>query len=81
MMRKIHVPSELSSFGWEKSQKKKDSPHVSELIDRFNMTSFWVATEINTAHSSKDQAALIKKFIKIANVFPTTTPFFLTELI
>jgi len=56
---------ELYKKAWnDKSQK--GAPNVCGFIERFNKVSFWVASEIVAQSDFKKRAAVIKKFLSIA---------------
>lgn len=59
---------ELVDVSWQKKDKERLAPNVLRLIRTFNDTSGWIATEILTAPSSKQQTAVIVHFIKIAAI-------------
>eukprot|EP01103_Thecamoeba_quadrilineata_P010656 TRINITY_DN2359_c0_g1_i1.p1 TRINITY_DN2359_c0_g1~~TRINITY_DN2359_c0_g1_i1.p1 ORF type:complete len:544 (-),score=96.76 TRINITY_DN2359_c0_g1_i1:185-1816(-) len=51
----------------QNSITKDYSPKVTEMIQRFNEISFWVATSIIDIASAKNRATIVTKFINIAD--------------
>eukprot|EP01090_Pellita_catalonica_P019391 TRINITY_DN6583_c0_g1_i2.p1 TRINITY_DN6583_c0_g1~~TRINITY_DN6583_c0_g1_i2.p1 ORF type:complete len:721 (+),score=146.32 TRINITY_DN6583_c0_g1_i2:70-2232(+) len=64
--------SELSHLQWQKETKDEDgniidsAPNVNFLTERFNLVSFWIATEVVTAPTPKSRLNVLKKFIRTA---------------
>jgi len=60
------TPKEFLNQRWNKSQKEKEAPNIYAIIKRFNQFSFWVSSVIVKVKDVKPRAAMIKKFIDIA---------------
>eukprot|EP00004_Rigifila_ramosa_P007499 TRINITY_DN1849_c0_g1_i3.p1 TRINITY_DN1849_c0_g1~~TRINITY_DN1849_c0_g1_i3.p1 ORF type:complete len:1081 (+),score=249.42 TRINITY_DN1849_c0_g1_i3:2-3244(+) len=58
-------PVELLNLNWSKAKYKHRSPNVLAMIERFNLTSAWVATTIVSAEKLKLRTQLLLKFIDI----------------
>jgi len=58
------VKSEYYRKEWTKNTGK--SPNVTALIERFNKTSYWVASEIILTASPKQRVTVLIKFIELA---------------
>eukprot|EP00761_Pharyngomonas_kirbyi_P009972 gb/GECH01009990.1/.p1 GENE.gb/GECH01009990.1/~~gb/GECH01009990.1/.p1 ORF type:complete len:854 (+),score=250.42 gb/GECH01009990.1/:1-2562(+) len=59
-------PSELLNQAWNKPKIRHRSPHVYQMIQRFNKVSEWVSTQIVTPRYIRERKARMLKFIKIA---------------
>eukprot|EP01102_Stenamoeba_stenopodia_P018147 TRINITY_DN661_c1_g1_i1.p1 TRINITY_DN661_c1_g1~~TRINITY_DN661_c1_g1_i1.p1 ORF type:complete len:1017 (+),score=351.00 TRINITY_DN661_c1_g1_i1:339-3389(+) len=59
-------PSEYLKQGWKKADKMTRSPNICAMIDRFNLVSAWVSTEVVKATEAKARANIIAKFINVA---------------
>eukprot|EP00013_Stygamoeba_regulata_P020832 CAMPEP_0177646488 /NCGR_PEP_ID=MMETSP0447-20121125/9799_1 /TAXON_ID=0 /ORGANISM="Stygamoeba regulata, Strain BSH-02190019" /LENGTH=664 /DNA_ID=CAMNT_0019149021 /DNA_START=429 /DNA_END=2423 /DNA_ORIENTATION=- len=62
-------PQELYRCSWTKANKHAASPNVMALTERFNKTTFWVATEILTTVNPKSRVEALKNFIQIGEQF------------
>ena len=58
---------ELCHQNWNKPDAKQQSPNVLTLIEKFNQTSYWVATEIVKCISSKARLNVLKRILEIAD--------------
>lgn len=58
---------ELLSAKWTKTDKKKSSPNVMRIIERFNSLTFFIVEEILSYDKKRMRAQAIEKFILIAN--------------
>ena len=57
---------EFLQQGWQKADKEIRSPHITEMINRFNEVSYWVTTEVLRV-DKKLQTRVIKKFVHVAD--------------
>jgi len=64
IFQSIHA-GELFKLEWKSAKAKKTSPHVLASIDKFNMISGWVSTEIVMLQSPKLRAVAIERFIQL----------------
>jgi len=62
---KIH-DSEFHHSNWKNDSTKKFAKNVCAMVDRFNVVSYWVATEIVMQTDLKMRVSLLKKFSQIA---------------
>jgi hypothetical protein len=62
-------PRECLNQGWNKLTKQEDSPNIVNMIRRSNSVTLWVATEIIKEEKLQKRAMILKKFIKIAEVY------------
>ncbi|PRP76499.1 hypothetical protein PROFUN_15151 [Planoprotostelium fungivorum] len=58
--------TEFHHLNWKKEDGKKISPHILNLVDRFNTVSYWVSTEIVIQSELKERVNVLRKFIIIA---------------
>src|SRR5690606_5958423 len=63
LLKAVRIEAELAKSRWNKADSKETAPNVLAIIERFNLISYWVATEIVTSSS---QGATIKKLISVA---------------
>jgi len=59
-------PPELMNSAWTKPALQHRSPHVIQLISRFNAVSYWVASSILWQEKLQDRVKLLAKFIDLA---------------
>eukprot|EP01104_Vermistella_antarctica_P005891 TRINITY_DN16638_c0_g1_i1.p1 TRINITY_DN16638_c0_g1~~TRINITY_DN16638_c0_g1_i1.p1 ORF type:complete len:497 (-),score=131.35 TRINITY_DN16638_c0_g1_i1:148-1638(-) len=59
-------PSEFLNLAWKGQLRSERSAHVVSMVERFNMVSFWVATEVVLCSDIKKRIAMLKKFIALA---------------
>jgi len=59
--------NELQFQVYSKSNSKELAPNVDNLVEDFNRTSYWVATEIVTTVRLKERAKTMKRFIDLAS--------------
>jgi len=60
-------PKEFLNQKWNKEGKEKEAPGIVSVTKRFNKMSFWVTTLIVKVASLKTRAAMLKRFIEIAD--------------
>jgi len=61
--------SEFLHLNWKcenQKQRKKLAPHIVKLVERFNLVSYWVATEIVMQTEAKPREKTVRKFISVA---------------
>jgi len=61
--------SEFLHLNWKSEdvkQRKKLAPHIVKLVERFNLVSYWVATEIVMQTDAKQREKTVRKFISVA---------------
>lgn len=61
--------SEFLHLNWKSEdvkQRKKLAPHIVKLVERFNLVSYWVATEIVMQTEAKQREKTVRKFIAVA---------------
>ena len=56
----------VESIDLTTTKSRENSPQISEMIQRFNRVSKWVATEVLVTANVKKRAAVIKHFITVA---------------
>lgn len=61
------MPKECLGQGWNKEQKETNSPHIYQLIQRFNMMGKWVVSEIVKETDTTKRGKLIEHFLGIAH--------------
>ena len=64
-------PTELLNQAWNKSDGHIKAPNILHLTSRFNSIAFWVACCILEGSDAKQRAAIMTKFIEIAQVLKT----------
>eukprot|EP00026_Physarum_polycephalum_P000779 Phypoly_transcript_00780.p1 GENE.Phypoly_transcript_00780~~Phypoly_transcript_00780.p1 ORF type:complete len:860 (+),score=157.24 Phypoly_transcript_00780:1425-4004(+) len=57
---------EVSNKAWKLDTKRKISPHVVNILRRFDLVSQWVATEVVMASTPKQRIAITEKLISLA---------------
>jgi len=60
-------PWEFLNQAWAKKDKFKRAPRIMALIDRFNLVSKWVATEILHCNVLKNRVSVMRHFIEVAH--------------
>mmetsp|Transcript_9301 Transcript_9301/g.23316 ORF Transcript_9301/g.23316 Transcript_9301/m.23316 type:complete len:480 (-) Transcript_9301:83-1522(-) len=65
MFRRIQS-HEFLKLSWRSKDRAVLAPGVVAMVERFNMVSFWVATEIVFQKEQKARTAILKKFINLA---------------
>jgi len=60
--------SELLHMGWknENPRRKQEAENIIKMVDRFNLVSYWVATEIVMQPELKQREKTVRKFIQVA---------------
>jgi hypothetical protein len=71
-------PCEYNNLAWTKKNKESLSPNLLRMIRRFNEVSIWVQSTIVNGKSVKKRAAIVDKFVKIAQVITYASRNFLT---
>lgn len=59
---------EFLDQGWEKPDKDKRSPNVTQMIRNTNNLTFWVVTSIVTCKNIRQRVTLLKYFISVAEM-------------
>lgn len=60
--------TELVGQAWNKSDKARAAPRLTNIINNFNNMSYWVAQEIASVEGgAKEQAKVIDRFISVGN--------------
>jgi len=59
-------PDEFLKQSWSAASREALAPHLSCLVKRFNEMGYWVATQILTAPTTKQQSKIMRRYIKIA---------------
>ena len=67
LLRAIN-PRELLDLRWMKKDASKLAPNLLKLIDRFNLESRWVSTQIVSVGVVADRVSVIARMLKIAHV-------------
>jgi RasGEF domain len=65
MFRRIQS-HEFLKLSWRSKGRLVVAPGVVAMVERFNMVSFWVASEIVFQKEQKARTAILKKFINLA---------------
>ncbi|KAJ3291910.1 hypothetical protein HK104_005714 [Borealophlyctis nickersoniae] len=73
LFRNIH-PIELLNKIWQKDDE--GSPSLNHFIQRFDLESYWVATEICSVKDLKKRILVLKKFIQTAKICLEVNNFF-----
>ena len=60
-------PKEFFKGLFTKKDKEKTSPNICEVVNRFNILSFWVIEEVLSYDYSSDRGKVIERFINIAD--------------
>lgn len=60
-------PKEFFKGLFTKKDKEKTSPNICEVVNRFNILSFWVIEEVLSYDYSSDRGKVIERFISIAD--------------
>jgi len=61
-------PNEFLFKAWQRHDRHTVAPNLTAFAERFDKVSFWVATTIVTATSTKKQVAAIEKFVEVMQV-------------
>lgn len=62
-------PREFHKLAWRKNDtRKKTSPHIVAVVERFNTVSYWVASSIVMCNDIKKRVTMVKRFVKLAEV-------------
>ena len=59
------MPGEFMNLSWSKPSRLKNSPHIMQLIQRFNRISSWIAATVLQAPTFNDRALLYAKFVDV----------------
>ena len=54
---------------WSKKDKDLQAPNICAMIEQFNCVTSWVQQEILAIENITKRAAMLKKFIKIGEVY------------
>ena len=59
------MPGEFMNLSWSKPSRLKNSPHIMQLIQRFNRISSWIAATVLQAPTFNDRALWYSKFVDV----------------
>jgi RasGEF domain/RasGEF N-terminal motif len=62
------VPVEMMNGVWHRPEAATLCPNLVAVIDRFNLLSFWVATEMVSERDLERRVKLLKRFINVADL-------------
>jgi son of sevenless-like protein len=58
-------PSELVGQVWTKADKEKNAPHVLQMIQRFNLVSYWVMRTVVEARNHSERVDVLLQLLEI----------------
>eukprot|EP00005_Dracoamoeba_jomungandri_P000107 CAMPEP_0174253780 /NCGR_PEP_ID=MMETSP0439-20130205/3131_1 /TAXON_ID=0 /ORGANISM="Stereomyxa ramosa, Strain Chinc5" /LENGTH=533 /DNA_ID=CAMNT_0015334993 /DNA_START=15 /DNA_END=1616 /DNA_ORIENTATION=+ len=65
MFSEVH-PREFVGMAWQSEDRDILAPNVTNLVERFNIVSYWVSYEILSQKSEKLKMVMLKKMIQVA---------------
>lgn len=68
-------PSELLNQNWASHNRVKLAPNLAALIENFNWTCNWIASEILLSSSSKIRVSMLERFIELCKMMKTLQNF------